>query len=351
MPAPLFREVDVMGGSRSNRWGARVVNFLLHTEEGGSSAQNLANYLNNSNNGVSYHYTLRDGILCDVVDTDFASWSVLDANSRTINLCFAGSRASFSRAQWLERDQDLRIAAWLAVQDARKYGFASDVIAPDYYRGEGISDHKYVTKILGFGDHTDVGWNFPWDVFEGYVAEYASGVAAAPVVNQIDLEAERATGWIGARKTVGENVAPDGEGRWAEFENGYIYWHTRTDAHAIPTNIFEVWADLGWEAGPLGYPTGDHSVLDGIGDVQGFEVGAIYRRYDQPGFWVHGDIRERWNRSGFENGPYGWPTSNEVEFDTGSYQDFDNGRIYFTPKRTLGLLTGDGADTPVADAA
>lgn len=351
MPAPQFTELNQMGNSRSNRWGARVINFLIHTQEGNGSAESLAGYLNNTGNGVSYHYTLRDGVLVDVVDTDYASWSVLDANGYTINLCFAGSRSSFSRAQWLERDQDLRIAAWIAVQDAKKYGFSTDVIVPEYYRGEGISDHKYVTQQLGIGDHTDVGWNFPWDIFAAYVREYATGAAPAPAVNQIDLEAARAAVWLGARKTAGENTTPDGEGRWAEFDNGYVYWHPRTGAHAIPRNVFETWADLGWEAGPLGYPIGDHTVLNGVGDVQGFENGAIYRRYEQPGFWVHGEIRNRWNRSGFENGPYGWPTSNEVPFDTGAYQEFDHGRIYFAPRQTLGLLTDGAADTPVSDAA
>jgi hypothetical protein len=352
--APQFTEINRLGGSRSNRWGSRITNFLLHTQEGNGTAEGLASYLNNSANGVSYHYTLRDGVLVAVVDTDYASWSVLDANSYTINLCFAGSRASFSREQWLQRDQDLRIAAYVAVQDAHKYGFATDVIVPDYYRGEGISDHKYVTQCLGIGDHTDVGWNFPWDVFAGYVHEYATGAPAAPVVNMIDQEAERAT-WLGARLHEGEIPTPDGEGRRAEFEHGQIYWHPRTGAHAIPSNVFEAYAERGWEAGPLGYPIGDHTVLAGpdgkpVGDVQGFENGAIYRRYNEPGHWVHGEIRNRWNRSGYENGAYGWPTSNEIEFDTGTYQTFDNGVIYFTPKSTLGFLSTDGADTPVPDA-
>src|SRR5690606_16932665 len=117
---PAYTEIARMGNSRSNRWGARITNFLLHTQEGNGSAESLAGYLNNSNNGVSYHYTLRDGILVDVVDTGCASRSVLDANRHTMNLCFAGSRASWSRDQWLAIDRALRIAAYIAVQDAKK---------------------------------------------------------------------------------------------------------------------------------------------------------------------------------------------------------------------------------------
>jgi hypothetical protein len=127
---------------------------------------------------VSYHYTVRDRIVCDVVDTDLYSWSVLDANTYTINLCFAGSRSSWSRAQWLQRSGDLDVAAWIAVQDCTKYGIAPSVYGPDRYAdlkraGSGISDHRFVTKGLGIGTHTDVGDGFPWDYFASKIAEYS----------------------------------------------------------------------------------------------------------------------------------------------------------------------------------
>ncbi|MEV0298478.1 glycoside hydrolase domain-containing protein [Nocardia sp. NPDC050710] len=348
---PEFTELDRMGNSRSERWGTRVTNFLLHTQEGNSSAESLANYLNNPANGVSYHYTVRDGIVCDVVDTDYASWSVLDANSRTINLCFAGSRASWSRDEWLAIENDLRIAAWLAVQDARKYGFATDVIAPPYTERDGISDHKYVTECLGIGNHTDVGPNFPWDVFAGRVQEFASGVPAAGAIG----EKAAVTPWLGPRVGAdGEMKTADGVGRFVQFTNGYVYWHPSTGAHPIPGSLFDKYAETGWEAGPLGYPVTDHTVLhdpNGAewGEVQGFQYGALYRRDGRPAHVVHGEIRERWNRSGFENGPLGWPTSDEIPFDTGAYQEFDKGRIYWTPKQTLALRTGGGSDEPLSD--
>ncbi|WP_280389791.1 glycoside hydrolase domain-containing protein [Nocardia wallacei] len=354
---PDFEEFWAFGESNSSRWGARVRNTLWHTQEGGNGDPwGLANYLNNPANQVSYHDVIGNGVVVHVAPLDRSSWSVLDANAYTNNICFAGSRAAWSREQWLAREHDIKIACWLSVQYARQSGHAVDVIAPPYEVRDGISDHKYVTEALGIGNHTDLGWNFPWDVAAHWVAVYASGGVAAPVVNMIDQEAERAKDWIGARLTEGEIPTPDGEGRRAEFEHGHIYWHPRTGAHAIPAALFEAYAERGWEAGPLGYPIGDHTVLsdpDGNvwGDVQGFENGALYRRHGQPGFWVHGEIRARWNRSGFEVGPYGWPISDEIPFDTGSYQEFEHGRIYWTPKATLGLLTAGETDTPVADAA
>lgn len=153
----------------------------------------------------------------------------------------------------------------------------------------------------------------------------------APVVNQIDEMAKIAAGWIGARKTKGELTTPDGKGRYAAFERGYIYWHPNIGARAVPTNIFETWAGLGWEAGPLGYPTKHHTVVNGVGDIQAFERGVIYRKYGQPGYWVTGVIGGSWYKRGAETGPLGWPKSNEYDYDGGKAQDFENGTLAWNP--------------------
>jgi hypothetical protein len=168
-----------MWGDGSSSRSRPPINFLLHTEEGNSTAEQLAHYCDGSNN-VSYHYTLRDRIVCDVVDTDRYSWSVLNANVFTINLCYAGSRAAFTREQWLQREADIDISAYLAVQDCTKYGFPTDVIAPPYHEAPGISDHKYVTEQLHIGTHTDVGNNYPWDVFTAHVNRYAGRPTTIP---------------------------------------------------------------------------------------------------------------------------------------------------------------------------
>lgn len=174
-PPPKYTEIEAWGQGYSSR-SRPPINFLIHTQEGDGTAESLARFCDGSNN-VSYHYTLRDGVLCDVVDTDYYSWSVLDANAFTINLCFAGSFVRWSREEWLRRERDIEIAAYIAVQDARKYGFSTEVIPPPYERKPGISDHKYVTECLGIGTHSDVGANFPWDVFARYVDKYANPTA------------------------------------------------------------------------------------------------------------------------------------------------------------------------------
>ncbi|MFE7797049.1 N-acetylmuramoyl-L-alanine amidase [Nocardia sp. NPDC057440] len=349
---PYYDERDDFGNSSSSRWGSRITNVLFHTQEGSGTAQSLADYLNNSGNGASYHRTIRDGVVVNVVPLNRASWSVLDANSYTINYCFAGSRASWSRDEWLEIEDDIKIACWLAVQDCAWAGIDTAVIAPPYEYRDGISDHRYVTDCLGIGTHTDVGRNFPWDVVRYWVDQYVNGGTAIAIINEIDAKADISP-WLGKRITQGENITPDGVGRWAEFEHGYIYWSPATGAHPIPMSTFEKWAETGWERGPLGYPVTDHTELDsatGHGEVQGFHNGAIYRRFGKPGAYMHGEIRNRWNRSGFENGQLGWPVSDEIEFDGGTYQKFDNGTIYWPGRRsTVALLHDDGPGNPVAD--
>ena len=187
---PDFNEYPLWSRNSQSRNGTKIDLFLLHTQEGGSTkdgADNLARWLGNPANRVSYHYTVsqdavdRGVTVVDVVDTDLASWSVLSANNRSINLCFAGSSVRWTTAQWMANSKAIDAAAWLAVQDCTKYGFPTTVIAPPYTAGRaGISDHAYVTKVLKDGSHSDVGPNFPWQYFAAKVAEYAGKPAPSP---------------------------------------------------------------------------------------------------------------------------------------------------------------------------
>ena len=186
---PDFEERQMFGTAASRRT-RKPINFFIHTQEGSwdATAEDLAVFCQGQNN-VSYHYTIRDGIVYDVVDTDLYCWAVLSANVFSVNLCFAGSSVRQTRQQWLDRyGRDIEIAAYLAVQDARKYGFSTEVIVPPYNgrARPGISDHKYVTQKLGDGTHVDVGDNFPWDVFKQHVDYFTTGIGEldVPLINQ-----------------------------------------------------------------------------------------------------------------------------------------------------------------------
>lgn len=174
---PMFTELARMGSARNSRGGQRPRYFLLHTQEGNGTAESLAAYLNNTANSVSYHYTLDNSVtVVDVVDTDYASWSVGGANAYSINLCFAGSRAVWTRAQWLNNmGRAIDVAAYLCAQDCKKYGIPARWLGSGgNYRAAnaGVSDHQYVTSVIGWGTHTDVGRGFPADVFATALTKY-----------------------------------------------------------------------------------------------------------------------------------------------------------------------------------
>lgn len=224
---PDFNEFAIWSPSNQERGGTKTDLFLLHTQEGGggdAAAENLANYLANPANEVSYHYTISqasDGgvTVVDCVDTDLASWSVLSANNRSINLCFAGSRAAWTRDQWMKQAHAIDVAAYLAVSDCRKYGISTRVIAPPYNSDPpGISDHRYVTQWLKDGTHTDVGLNFPWDVFTAAVNKYTGAPAPVPPVKQFPKDAtdRELLEWIVSQLNEGE---PDWESKGMTLRN------------------------------------------------------------------------------------------------------------------------------------
>lgn len=180
---PDFNEYAKWSTNNEARGGVKVDLFLLHTHEGDGNADSQADFListEGTGNPRSYHYTISEdpndhGVtVVDVVDTDFAAWAVGASNYRSINLCFAGSRASWTREQWLKQSRAIDVAAYLAAQDCKKYGIDPRVIVPPYaFNPPGISDHRYCSLHLQDGNnHTDVGDNFPWDVFTAAVAKY-----------------------------------------------------------------------------------------------------------------------------------------------------------------------------------
>ncbi|WP_433663152.1 glycoside hydrolase domain-containing protein [Nocardia sp. CA-128927] len=215
---PDFTELDQIGISpnHSSRGGSPVLWFLLHTQEGNGTAESLARYLQDPNSGVSYHYTVDNaGTVVDVVDTERAAWSALDANNRSINLCFAGSRAAWGRAEWLNyMGRAIDITAYLAVRDGLRYDIPPRIISPaELGRGEaGIADHNAVTIGLGVGTHTDVGPGFPWDIFSAAVAKYSG----QPNGDGMALLDETLTNWAGRTVTTRDVL------KYMDFYNGLI---------------------------------------------------------------------------------------------------------------------------------
>ncbi|MGI8754237.1 MAG: hypothetical protein ACR2MN_18355 [Acidimicrobiales bacterium] len=135
-------------------------------------------------------------------------------------------------------------------------------------------------------------------------------------------------------------------------DHGSIYWTPQTGAWSVHGTIRDHWQALGWEAGLLGYPiTDENETPDGQGQYNHFAklvngqivgYGSIYATPKTGAWSVHGNIRDHWQALGWEAGPLGYPTTDETGTPDGQgrYNQFvklvndqvsDHGSIYWTP--------------------
>jgi len=193
MARPSFNEYPNWCANSNDRGGTAPSLWIIHTEEGGSvkdGAQSLSDFLISTTGGpnpVSYHYTISQdpvdhGVtVVDCVDTDLSSWSVGAGNDRAINLCFAGSTVNWSTSEWMQQSRAIDVAAYLAVQDCTKYGIPLRTMAPPYThfsaKSWGITDHQFVTNVIGWGTHVDCGPNFPWPFFGARIRYWQTQLA------------------------------------------------------------------------------------------------------------------------------------------------------------------------------
>lgn len=140
------------------------------------------------------------------------------------------------------------------------------------------------------------------------------------------------TGFLGAAVTA-EISAANG-GLKQEFQNGTIYWHTRTGAFEVHGSIRARWLALGGEGSVFGYPTSDETPTpDGVGRFNNFENASVFWHPSTGAFEVHGLIRDRWLAMGGTSSMLGYPMTNEsaTPDGVGRYNHFQNGSVYWTP--------------------
>ncbi|MFC9897128.1 LGFP repeat-containing protein [Nocardia sp. NPDC127579] len=125
--------------------------------------------------------------------------------------------------------------------------------------------------------------------------------------------------------------SPAGSGLFAHFQGGSIYYSVGTDAHQIGGYIRDKWGQLGWENSPLGFPLTDEAAGAKGGRYNLFPGGAIYWSAKTGAHAVWGSIRDSWARAGGDGGRYGYPTSDEYDYQGGKAQDFQGGRITWQP--------------------
>ena len=162
----------------------------------------------------------------------------------------------------------------------------------------------------------------------------------------------RATGWENGPlgyPTTDEVCGLRNGGCYQNFENGSINWTSTTGAHALHGAIRDEWGRTGWENGPLGYPTTDEICgLRNGGCYQTYQDGSIHWTSATGAHATHGAIGERWASQNWEQGPLGYPTSDEIATGTGSYQMFEGGAIIWTANgsRTETITMNSSGLTP-----
>jgi hypothetical protein len=159
----------------SPRYGAKIIWIALHTAEGARTVGSLYGYFDRNQNASSHAgadgYQLSEPWVPD----ERAAWTLLNGNPRSLNLEMCGF-AHWTREQWLSTGwvdgvwnprQMIRHAAAWTRQKCDAHSVPRRLLTPaEVGQGmSGIIDHARYTFGTGDGNHTDVGKNFPWDVY------------------------------------------------------------------------------------------------------------------------------------------------------------------------------------------
>lgn len=138
--------------------------------------------------------------------------------------------------------------------------------------------------------------------------------------------------WLGY-PTADQARTPDKAGQYVHFTNtASIYSHPTHGTHHVLGNIRQRWAEMGWEAGIMGYPT-NNEAADGDWRYTHFSNGSIYWHPNRGALDVYGAISTRWVELGREDW-LGYPTTRVTVSRRGDglYNDFTNGAsIYWSP--------------------
>jgi hypothetical protein len=153
---------DATGNSNGPRAFTNYV--VIHTQEGDSSAVDLAHYCNDHQ--VSYNLIVDANDTVENVPVDEGPWAAADANNIGVHICFAGSFAAWNYDDWMDHDAALQRAAVATAAACVQYGIPAEHVQ----LGDGwpVSD-KGIAGHFAFGarggGHHDPGDGFPWGNF------------------------------------------------------------------------------------------------------------------------------------------------------------------------------------------
>ena len=132
-----------------------------------------------------------------------------------------------------------------------------------------------------------------------------------------------------------------GGGVYQEFENGRVYWKDGTTAFSVHGQTYTRYSALNATQSYLGLPTGQTTTLSSGGTYQQFQNGRIYSKTGLGAWTIHGLTGERYLAINADKSYLGYPIGPEVSLGNGAlYQEFENGRIYW--KAATGAWTIHG---------
>jgi len=157
-----------------------------------------------------------------------------------------------------------------------------------------------------------------------------------PVGGSIRVEYDQLGGFAAVGAAIGPETNDRQGGKFQDFvNNNHIYWNARVDpgrGRQIGGAIFDKWSTVDYENGPLGYPVSREFRANREARGNHFENGGeIYWTQQYGARIVWGEIGDTWKASGYENGQYGVPVSDEYDFEGGKRQDFEFKSIIWNP--------------------
>jgi uncharacterized protein with LGFP repeats len=136
-----------------------------------------------------------------------------------------------------------------------------------------------------------------------------------------------------------ETPTGDGQGRFATFQRGSVYWSQASGAWDVSGSFRDLWAATGWENGFLHYPvSGEVGTRGGV--YQNYQGGTLYWSAASAAHSVSGAFLQLYGTLGYENGFLGYPTSQEVPVRGGVFQVFQGGVAYWSPSTGAHTVSG-----------
>lgn len=176
----------------SPRYGAQIDWVGIHSAEGARTIGSLFDFFNRGQHASSHAAADGYQLSGDWVPDERAAWTLLNGNPRSLNLELCGF-AHWTREQWLSEGwvdgvwnprQMIRHAAKWTRQKCDRHNVPRRLLTPDQVANNerGIIDHFRYTIGKKDGNHTDVGKNYPFDVFMSDVE--AAGSGPAPIEDE-----------------------------------------------------------------------------------------------------------------------------------------------------------------------